>query len=252
MIRIVHNTCRFLPILMAVWIVPAIASCDNASRNVKAALQSAGPNRAELEAVLEHYKNEPLKHKAAQFLIGNMKYHMSIPERPYMKYCMTLDSLYKTGEHRDSIKAQIQEISDSAAMVLAPVPDIRNISSAYLIWNIDYAFSQWDSLDYLKHLTFEQFCEYVLPYKCLENQPLTRWKEQWHGRYVGDLYHIRQISDFRYNARRAAESLNTFLADSIKMVSAGDLNCIPVLDRISPPSSIRLWEDAMSALPSDC
>lgn len=223
-----RNTNIFLTLAMTCAVLTC--ACANHSGQINSTLQYAGKNRAELEAVLAHYKDEPLKYKAARYLIGNMKYHMSIPEGPYIKYCMTLDSLYRTGEHRDSIKAKIQEISDSAVMILTPVPDIRNISSAYLIWNIDYAFSQWDSLDYLKHLTFEQFCEYVLPYKCLENQPLTRWKELWRGRYVGDLYHIRQISDFRYNARRAAEALNTFLADSIKMVSAGDLNCIPVLD----------------------
>ena len=223
-----RNTNIFLTLAMTCAVLTC--ACANHSGQLNSTLQYAGKNRAELEAVLAHYKDEPLKYKAARYLIGNMKYHMSIPEGPYMKYCMTLDSLYKTGEHRDSIKAKIQEISDSAIVNLVPIPDIQNITAEYLIWNIDYSFSQLDSLDYLQHLDFNQFCEYILPYKCIEYQPLTRWKEQWRGRYVGDLYHIRQISDFRYNARRAAESLNTFLADSIKMVSAGDLNCIPVLD----------------------
>ena len=39
------------------------------------ALRYAGENRVELEKVLDHYRNDSLKYRAAVFLIGNMPYH---------------------------------------------------------------------------------------------------------------------------------------------------------------------------------
>ncbi|WP_143813381.1 hypothetical protein [Parabacteroides provencensis] len=45
---------------------------------MKRALSIAGDNRAELEKVLEHYKQDTLKLKAACFLIQNMPSHFSV------------------------------------------------------------------------------------------------------------------------------------------------------------------------------
>lgn len=47
------------------------AACSNHTDLVEDALESAGSNRSELESVLEHYSDEPMKLQAAQFLIGN-------------------------------------------------------------------------------------------------------------------------------------------------------------------------------------
>ena len=44
------------------------------------ALEISGTNRAELEKVLEHYREDSLKLRAARFLIENMQYHFSINE----------------------------------------------------------------------------------------------------------------------------------------------------------------------------
>ena len=47
-------------------------ACDKDDRLLDFALSRAGQNRAELEHVLAHYKNEPEKLEAARFLIRNM------------------------------------------------------------------------------------------------------------------------------------------------------------------------------------
>lgn len=44
------------------------------------ALRLAGDNRAELERVLEYYRSDSLKLKAAEFLIRNMPYHIGVHE----------------------------------------------------------------------------------------------------------------------------------------------------------------------------
>ncbi len=42
-------------------------------KRVETVLSISGSNRTELEAVLDHYKHEPQKLKAAKFLIANMR-----------------------------------------------------------------------------------------------------------------------------------------------------------------------------------
>ena len=107
-----------------------------------------------------------------------MPYHVSYPAKKYSQYCAELDSLYSL----DVSNAEKSDKADSiAALYLTKMPlleDAKTINADYLIWNIDYSFAQWDSIDYIQHLDFDEFCEYVLPYKCFEGQPINKWKEE--------------------------------------------------------------------------
>ncbi len=49
--------------------------------SLEQALSMAGENRAELEKVLEYYKNDSLKLEAARFLIRNMPFHCKHPKK---------------------------------------------------------------------------------------------------------------------------------------------------------------------------
>ena len=59
----------YLSGLMLLW-----SSCQRPTM-LDFALRYAGENRVELEKVLDHYRNDSLKYRAAVFLIGNMPYH---------------------------------------------------------------------------------------------------------------------------------------------------------------------------------
>ena len=52
-------------------LISSLVSCHNfkEDRQLSFALERAGENRRELEQVLEHYKNDSLKYRAACFLI---------------------------------------------------------------------------------------------------------------------------------------------------------------------------------------
>ena len=50
----------------------AISACERKPDRLQYALVFAGENRIELEKVLEHYKSDSLKYRAACFLIKNM------------------------------------------------------------------------------------------------------------------------------------------------------------------------------------
>lgn len=49
--------------------------------------------------------------------------------------------------------------------------DLEHITAGFLIKNIDEAFHAWRTYPWAKHLTFGQFCEYLLPYK-ISTEPL--------------------------------------------------------------------------------
>lgn len=54
-----------------------IGCTSEMDKRVETILAISGPNRSELETVLQHYRHEPQKLKAAKFLIANMRYHHS-------------------------------------------------------------------------------------------------------------------------------------------------------------------------------
>ena len=69
-----HNRICHIWMLGVLLLVGHLTSCE---RIPEQALQQAGENRAELERVLAHFKDDsdPLKYRAAKFLIENMPYH---------------------------------------------------------------------------------------------------------------------------------------------------------------------------------
>lgn len=195
------------------------SSCSKYGRSVENALIYAGENREELEKVLKYYSSNPadsLKYKAACFLIGNMPYHVSYPANEYDQYCAELDSIYNLDINNAMKSNKADSISILYLARMHSVEDAKIITSEYLIWNIDYSFAQWDSVEYIQHLNFDEFCEYVLPYKCFEGQPINDWKEKLNtpGSELKDIY---AIDELRANARKAAEAANIDYAPNIKI-----------------------------------
>lgn len=152
--------------------------------SLEAALHSAGDNRQELEKVLRHYQKNPadsLKYKAACFLIENMpSYTYTVGEQleNYKTYFLSLKESKKTPE----------EISDSIKKAFGPIGklerkyDIYEVDSAYLCHNIEWAFKVWKEQPWGKNVSFETFCEYLLPYR-IDNEPLSYWREQYYKKY---------------------------------------------------------------------
>ncbi len=90
-----------------------------------------------------------------------------------------MDSLL-TVMPKDDLQKRVDAI-DSLGMAYgwvdqSTIEDIRIVTADFLIANIDSAFSKWESTPWGKHLTFEMFCETLLPYKAEELQPLDGWR----------------------------------------------------------------------------
>lgn len=166
---------------------------DDSFSFLDTALQSAGNNRQELEKVLHYYRinlSDSLKYKAACFLIGNMPFYT-----------------YSVGEQLDNYKSYYtwlkksrgktpQQVADSVKNVYGAIKalekkcDIMEIDSAYLCHNIDWAFKVWQEQPWGKNISFETFCEYLLPYR-IGDEPLTYWRETYYEKYNSLLDSLR-------------------------------------------------------------
>ena len=153
-------------------------SCGQKQNYLETALHFAGENRPELEKVLAHYRQNPedsLKYKAAVFLIENMPWHY-YPEHPGREnYYRQIDSVFAIKEKtKPQIKSLIEQIKiDPGQMEM--IRDIRTINASFLISQIDRAF-ETRNYPWAKSLAFEDFCEYVLPYR-LDKEPLEDWRQ---------------------------------------------------------------------------
>lgn len=166
-----------------------VFSCKNS--RLEQALLLAGPNRTELEKVIAHYssqESDSLKLKAALFLIENMPGHYSYKGNAILAYYKEAEpvllSELSAAEKEDSIKKISAKYPNLSANI---VSDIQIITAGYLIKNIDRSFELWGN-PWAKHLTFDQFCEYILPYKCFELQQLDGWRDTLSGKFTNDLY----------------------------------------------------------------
>ncbi len=170
-------------------ILAAFCSCTKSK--LQTAIKMAGDNKKELLAVLDYYsKKEPdsLKLRAAQFLIENMPYHYYFEQQ-----------LFINGEKTKAIKWSCYNLKNINQGNLKPYAafidslnirvvqgnnikwDIENINSQQLIENIEYAFKAWE-LPWCKHLSFDDFCKYILPHRC-KSEPLSDWRRSFYEQY---------------------------------------------------------------------
>lgn len=174
-----YTLCRCILIFCALFF-----SCKNRT-DLDIALTLAGDNRAELEQVLNHYKHDTLKYKAARFLIENMPGHYSYADDRINDYYRETDTILSSSYMNPTEKMKaVEEIAEKYSGLNSNIiEDVKIIKADFLIRNIDQAFEDWKGQRILRHITFEQFCEYMLPYKVMELQQLDCWRDSLRGKY---------------------------------------------------------------------
>lgn len=149
------------------------------------ALYVAKGNRNELEKVLRYYHKDPadsLKYKAACFLIENMPFYAYSCGKQMDNYKSYYAWLKKSREKTP------QEVADSVISTFGSIGhleekrDILEIDSTYLCNNIEWAFKVWQEQPWGKNISFEIFCEYILPYR-IGNEPLANWRKMYYEKY---------------------------------------------------------------------
>lgn len=161
---LVYTLCIFL-----------FTSCGHYPKEVEDALSSAGENKENLIEVLNHYKNKDRqKYTAACFLIANMPYHESkyslIIPSAYTEYFRKTDSISRTAPDANANDSIQRILADEYSTLPTPEPkagkkDIEILTKDFLIHCIDAAFEEWHKSPLLKDLSFDEFKEWVLPYR---------------------------------------------------------------------------------------
>ncbi len=136
----------------------------------------------ELQRVLDHCSADEEKLRAAEFLIDNLPYHYGVvytdmaPQN--LAYELFGSGKYTQFESRDSVVRRYGYWG-------VKNPNYRNdvfIDPDFLIDNIDWAFKVWREQPWGKNVSFEQFCEYVLPYR-VGNEELYSWREKIYNQF---------------------------------------------------------------------
>ncbi|HLN27375.1 MAG TPA: hypothetical protein VK395_06500 [Gemmataceae bacterium] len=148
---------------------------------VEAALVEAHANRPELEKVLEHYRQRSDKQKfaASCFLISNMPGHAFVTTALFdgKGNALPFDVLsYKgLGEAQRALTELEKKHGTAKFDRLKVASDLETVTADYLIDNIDLAFKAWRAKPWAKNMSFDTFCECILPYRA-NREPVERWR----------------------------------------------------------------------------
>ena len=198
--------------LSAFLLTTALTMGCNKNSPIADVLDSAGSNRSELEAVLDHYKTEdanPQKLRAAEFLIQNMPAHYSYAGSEiyeYYEYAAKIlaNKSLSPEQQRDSLLS----ITDQKYRDLPnrTVPDAQIIKADYLIRNIDTSYDRWVNCDWASQVTFDEYLEWILPYKATELQELDAWRDTLLAHFGKGLEHPIK-NDVEYNTTMATADM---------------------------------------------
>lgn len=181
-----------------------LAAC-RPEKPLERALFLAGDNRQELEQVLEHFKSDSLKYKAACFLIENMPGAFAM-DKEVVSACQPFYQMYDSLSHTydyDSLSMydlygrgkewgrQIDSLWSAYSMrgsvnrKREPCMDIRHMTASRLIAEIEQAFRAWQENVYTRNYSFETFCDYILPYRQENGLLVDSARQVFYGRHRG-------------------------------------------------------------------
>ena len=194
-----------LALTLAVGLLLFACSSRESGRNtaersaLEEAIAQAGANRTELEKALRRYQSNPadsLKYRAVCFLIENMPgyiYYKGELLDGYLSYFERLREARGDGKKivpQRIVDAVRQEYGEFDLNALDRYKDIETVDSAYLCRNVEWAFKVWREQPWGKNVSFEDFCEYVLPYR-IGDETLADWREEVYRKYNPKLDSLR-------------------------------------------------------------
>lgn len=178
----------------------ATTSCNKeASKELLQSLKLSGSNKTELEKVLDHYQNDSLEFKAARFLIKNMfgsySQNSDIVEicSPFYEEYNSLAKEYnyaintRRGQKIDSLWSTFSTGNPQLRNLPFQL-DLETISAKQLITEIDLAFKVWQENVYTKDCSFDEFCEYILPYRRLNGLVIDSARVKFYERHKGQYF----------------------------------------------------------------
>ncbi len=174
------------PLAFVVLAFPAVQTlADYPKDPIKEALKIAGKNRPEIQKVLDHYKNDPQKLEAAQFLIEHMigKAYKVVTTVDKKGNDVGFDALnYKNLDEALNAYDALEKKHGTLQDKVTPFYDLQCLNADFLIGHIDYAFKAWKELPWAHAVDWNTFKNYVLPYRS-GKEPAEPWRPELMARY---------------------------------------------------------------------
>jgi hypothetical protein len=225
-----NHTCVYLIFFFSIFSL--LNGCDKRQNNkIEKNINVASCNSQEIVKVIEYYKKpeDSLKLRAAHFLLFNMEKHVGF----YYNKDTILSSLLYEIDSIQNLVGHEHEKPYLDSMILRQLngfnydisifqkSDIDTIKSELLIENIEYAFKAWGK-PWAKHLTFSEFCEWILPYRILD-EPLQPWRKMM----FDSLSWLEDSMKNKFDTKEACVLVNNYI--SKRFTYSNKLNFLPFL-----------------------
>lgn len=162
-----------------------VSSCKEAGA-LEYALDEAGENRKELFAVLEHYgrsADDSLKLEAAKFLIANMSGHYTLDSRAIREMRRRVQQSDTVILSKQTLNYWWKELDEKPTERKA-YSDLQAVGASFLIDNIDAAFRSWQDAPWREDVSFDDFCNGILPYRMTDEYVMPGWRDSLRRQYA--------------------------------------------------------------------
>lgn len=151
----------------------SVACTSSVDSALERALVQSGENRGEWERVLRYYSPEgdSLKKKAAIFLIKNMPGHYTLEGGFIDRFNLRLRENYPQKNY--AWYKAVQTVSEKTEYgdLCYKAYDLEWLDAEFIIRHIEKLFQLWQTTPWLENLEFQDFCEYLLPYRVSNERP---------------------------------------------------------------------------------
>jgi hypothetical protein len=190
-------------------------------------------NSKELRKVLRYYRKstDSLKLKAAYYLISEIENKFGLYYKKDVSFFSVLSKIDSsliqsicTEDVENNILKYRQEEKEKVNFdyELEKIFDADIITGKFLITNINLAFKVWKEKPWAQHLNFEEFCEWILPYR-ISNEPLQNWREFLYN----ELKWIEDSLNNPSDPKEVCMFINKIVAD--RYFFSDKLNFLPIL-----------------------
>jgi len=204
--------------LLSLFCIATLFSCGSSSN----ANSESWQEHQTCKKVIDHYNEtgSAEKRTAAEFLFSHIEGHYSYRGQYFNKYDSffnLLDRYNKSGISKRIDRTSnklLPELEQQWNHTLAGISrndyasifkqaDIGSLPAEYFIRYIDNAFDAWKNNTWSQHVTFDQFCNYILPYKVFEEKP-----ENWQSPLQTKYSWVQQAFSGATDPVKVADSVN--------------------------------------------
>ncbi|MBO9203840.1 MULTISPECIES: hypothetical protein [Niastella] len=173
-------------------IITILSGCATNQTKLEISFELAGRNKKELQKVISYFEKskDPLKAKAAVFLIENLPYHKTFKINRAFNNCFdninqaAVDS--SGNDRRKYFESLLKAVKNrpNSPQQWSSTEMVKAVNADFLINNINLAFKAWNMVPRENRASFDEFCNSILPFFNV-NEPVEEKARQ----FFFDKYH---------------------------------------------------------------